>query len=67
MDRQKIKSVLAELRSVIEFILGLPGEVLEYMLDHKWAANLLAIVIGIVTYLITITALVYLRMAGYTP
>lgn len=62
--RKKLRRVI---RGVIEFIIYLPGEILDYMLDHKWAANLLAIVIGVVTYLITITVLVYLRMAGYTP
>lgn len=59
--------IFEALHNIGSFILDIPYEALDFLMAHKWAANLVGIVIGIAVYLITTTALVFLRTAGYIP
>lgn len=45
----------------------IPGALVDYLMEHRWARILAAIVVSILTYLITIALLAALAAAGCIP
>lgn len=62
MKPNRFRDILRKL----EYLPG-PGDLMDYIMDHKWARILVAVVVYIVAYLIAIFVLVYLRTVGYIP
>lgn len=45
----------------------IPGAFLDYLIDHRWAAILVQIVVSVLACLITIFLIALLAAAGYIP
>lgn len=55
------------LKSVMEFVLDVPGMVIDFAIDHLWFQLLLAVLSAVAGSVLSIVLLTYLGLAGYIP
>ena len=60
----RLSNQLTELAAMAREI---PGALVDYLMEHRWARILAAIVVSVLTYLITIVLLAPLAAAGCIP
>lgn len=62
-----IRRLLNQLTELAATAREIPGALVDFLMEHRWAKVLATIVVSILAYLITIALLAVLGAAGYIP